>query len=222
MYQEEDGQFVAIDSWVMQYNTQEVEALLAVCQKRFIMLNDISVPINEEYVVNLRRSYILSGVYVDFICKQIFKNPSSSHYFMTGIRIVQQNNIYGDDGVRAIDLKINVGSANEWNIVDSQNDWLYGGAYAYFDSSDNVDWKMLITSTASTNSRPAGIYVWQGTNTTTQTPVLVHGVTTYRPYIDGAYLPNQVAFINENKAYYVMNNQRYGVTGYPDDKYIGL
>lgn len=224
MYQEEDGEFIAIDSTILYspgYASQSVYQALVTNPKRVIMLNDVSSAIDGEYQVNLRRSYALSGVYTNFICKNIFKNPNTSHYIFFGTRIVYENNKYDPDGCRAIELKINVGSANEWGVVDTGDDFLYGGTYAYFDNEDIVHWKMLITSTIGGISN-SGIFVWNGTGTTAPPATLIQGYITYRPYIDSDYFPNQVAFINENKAYYVMNNQRWGVTGTAEAKYIGL
>lgn len=224
MYQEEDGEFIAIDSTILYspgYASQSVYQALVTNPKRVIMLNDVSSAIDGEYQVNLRRSYALNGVYTNFICKNIFKNPNTSHYIFFGTRIVYKNNKYDPDGCRAIELKINVGSANEWGVVDTGDDFLYGGTYAYFDNEDIVHWKMLITSTIGGISN-SGIFVWNGTGTTAPPATLIQGYTTYRPYIDSDYFPNQVAFINENKAYYVMNNQRWGVTGTAEAKYIGL
>lgn len=224
MIQEEDGEFIAVDSTIL-YNpaniTQSVYQALVTNPKRVIMLNDISIAIDNKYQVNLRRSYALSGVYANFICKNIFKNPNTSHYMFFGTRVVNEGSRYDPDGCRAIELKINVGSANEWGVADSGNNYLYGGTFTYFDNDDVGHWKMLITSTLGGNAN-SGIYVWSGTGTTAPGATILQGYSTYRPYIDSDFFPNQVAFINENKAYYVMNNQRWGVTGTPVEKYIGL
>lgn len=219
MFQEEDGQFVAIDSTIVytQFVNQETYQALVSNTKRVIMLNDVSIPINDEYVVNLRRSYALSGVYANFICKDIFKNPSSSHYAFTGIRIVYSGSRYDPDGARVIMLTINVGSANTWQIQDTDNDFVYGGAFVYFDSSDNAKWKFLLSHSTGNYA----IYVWEGTNGSVTNTTIVFDPD-YRIYIDSDNYFNQVAFINENKAYFVINNQRWGTTGTARPKYIGL
>ena len=223
MLQEEDGQFIAVDNTIL-YSpgslTQSIYQALVSNPKRVIMLNDFSIASDGEHQINLRKSYALTGVYTNFICKDIFKNPNSSHYMFFGVRIVYSD-YYSPDGCRVIELKINVGSANEWGITDSGNDYLYGGTYTYFDSSDVAHWKMLITSTLA-GTTYSGIYLWWGTGATAVSIAQIQGQDTYRPYIDSNYFPNQVAFINENKAYYVMNNQRWGVSGTPSPKYIGL
>lgn len=224
MIQEEDGQFIAVDNTILYVpgsTTQSVYQALISNPKRIIMLNDFSVASDGEHQVNLRKSFIPGGEYQNIICKDIFKNPNSSHYMFFGLRIVYSSGEYSADGCRIIELKINVGSANEWGIAGSGNNYLYGGTHCYFDSSDIAHWKTLITSTQSGDSN-SGIFVWSGTGVSPAGATAIHGYTTYRPYIDSEAFPNQVAFINENRAYYVMNNQRWGVDGNPTPKYIGL
>lgn len=219
LFQEEDGQFIGIDSTIMyspSANNTTLQALIS-NPKRVIMLNDISQPLNDEYAVNLRRSYAITGAYTNFICKDIFKNSSTSHYAFTGIRIVNKNNNYAPDGARIILLTINVGSANTWGIQDTDNDFLYGGANVYFDSSDNAKWKFILSGTRTGN---AGIYTWEGTNTIVDEVHIVQSAN--YTMVDSDDYHNQVAFISNTEAYYVMNNQRWGVTGEPESKYIGL
>jgi len=224
MIQEEDGQFIAVDNTILYVpgsTTQSVYQALISNPKRIIMLNDFSVASDGEHQVNLRKSFIPGGEYQNIICKDIFKNPNSSHYMFFGLRIVYSSGEYSADGCRIIELKINVGSANEWGIAGSGNNYLYGGTHCYFDSSDIAHWKTLITSTQSGDSN-SGIFVWSGTGVSPAGATAIHGYTTYRPYIDSEAFPNQVAFINENRAYYVMNNQRWGRSGVARPKYIGL
>ena len=223
MYQEEDGQFIAVDSTILYnpgYATQSIYQALVSNPKRIIMLNDFSVASDGVHQVNLRKSFTPDGEYKNIICRQIFKNPNSSHYMFFGSRIIYDTN-YGPDGCRIIELKINVGSANEWGIAGSGNNYLYGGTYCYFDSNDVAHWKTLITSTLGGDAN-SGIFVWSGTGVSPGGTTAIHGYTTYRPYIDSDVFPNQVAFINENEAYYVMNNQRWGTSGVAKPKYIGL
>ena len=219
LFQEEDGQFVGIDSTILYTNvsTQEVEQAIISNPKRVIMINDISIPGDSGYQVNLRKSYALGGTYTNFICKDIFKNPISSHYAFTGIRIIYNGNRYNPEGTRIILLKIQVGSANEWGLQDTDNNFVYGGAYVYFDSSDNAKWKFLLTHTTDNYA----IYVWEGTNTSVTLTQIVYNPD-YRAYIDSDNYRNQVAFINDNKAFFVINNQQWGTSGIARAKYIGL
>lgn len=222
MLQEEDGQFVAVDSVVMfvPHNNQTVWQAVTSCEKRVLLLNDISRKSDEEYEVNLRRSYILGDGYRNFICRDIFKNPNSSHYCFMGIRITYDSyyNKYNTDGVRIISLKINVGSANEWWVKNSNDRYIYGGGFAYFDSNDDVNWKILLTRNVVAENK---ILVWGGTNTSDNLLATLQDPN-YNVYIDTNMYCNQVAFVNQNKAYYVQNNQSWGVSGSPDAKYIGL
>lgn len=219
MIQEEDGQFIAIDSTIMYSPTSDQQTRQAYMtnEKRVIMLNDISNKTNENFEVNLRQSYILGNDYKNFICRDIFKNPNSSHYCFIGFRIVYDGT-YDPDGVRIISLKINVGSANEWWVLDSTNTYVYGGGYAYFDSDDNINWKILLTRNKRSENK---IQTWTGKNTGNINLVTIQDES-YQIYIDSANFYNQVAFVNENKAYYVQNNQRWGISGTTEPKYIGL
>lgn len=219
MIQEEDGQFIAIDSTIMYSpsSDQQTRQAYMTNEKRVIMLNDISNKTNENFEVNLRQSYILGNDYKNFICRDIFKNPNSSHYCFIGFRIVYDG-IYDPDGIRVISLKINVGSANEWWVLDSSNNYVYGGGYAYFDNNDDVNWKILLTRNIITDNK---IQVWSGKNTGDINLVTLQA-TNYQIYIDSNHYYNQVAFINQNKAYYVQNNQHWGTSGILNAKYIGL
>ena len=222
MFQEEDGQFVAVDSTVMFTSgyDQTVWQAITNSEKRVILLNDISRKTDEEYEVNLRRSYILGSSYRNFVCKDIFKNPNSAHYCFMGVRITYDSyyHQYNTDGIRTISLKINVGSANEWWVKDSSDHYIYGGGFAYFDSNDDVNWKILITRNVVAENK---IQVWSGKNTS-DTGLTTLQDANYNIYIDSNFYLNQVAFVNENKAYYVQNNQAWGIAGTPDAKYIGL
>lgn len=219
LFQEEDGQFVGIDSPILytQYINQATYQALVSSYKRFIMINDVSIPGDSGHQVNLRKSYLITGSYSNFICKDIFKNPNSSHYAFTGIRIVLDSGYYSPDGSRIILLKMQVGSPNEWQIQDTDNDFLYGGANVYFDSSDNAIWRFLLSHSANNYA----IYVWEGTNNVVTNTQIIYDPD-YRAYIDSDNYYNQVAFINNNKAYFVINNQRWGTSGTARPKYIGL
>lgn len=218
MFQEEDGQFVAIDSYSLYANVIEGRATYPSAEKRFIMLNDISIPIDNVYSVKLRRSYILGNDYKNFLCKAIYKNPNSSHYFMAGIKIDTSTEYYNPRYTKVIDLKINVGSANEWATDETGEKYLYGGSYCYFDSSDNAQWKIIISPNASSDK---AIRYWYGTNGTATDSGTI-ATFNYKTYVDATNYNNQCVFLNENLVYFVLTNQRWGITGTLEAKNIGL
>lgn len=218
MYQEEDGQFVAVDSQVLYYNSSETRMLYYNAEKRFIMLNDISIPVDNVYGIKLRRSYILGNDYINFLCKDIYKNPNSSHYFMAGIKIDTSNEYYSPRYTKVIDLKINVGSANEWATAETGERYLYGGSYCYFDNSDNAQWKVIISPNPYNDLT---IRYWYGTNGTASGNSEI-ATFDYKTYVDATNYSNQCVFVNENLVYFVLTNQRWGTTGTLQAKYIGL
>lgn len=99
---------------------------------RFIMLNNFTIPdANGNYTVKLRTSYNFSdNTFYPSFCR-IFKNPTTAHYVIVG---------YSAENpalAKAIDLKVNVGSANEWTSYTSTYDY-FNNAYVDFNSSDNA------------------------------------------------------------------------------------
>lgn len=218
MIQEEDGQFVAVDSSSLYGYYSSGRPVYYNGQRRFIMLNDISIPSNDEYQVRLRTSYTFGSNYNNFICKDIYKNPTSSHYFMAGASIDTSSSTYSQRYVKIIDLKVNVGSANEWSTSTTATKYVYGGSYCYFDNSDNAQWKLLVSPITSTDKT---IRYWYGTNGTATDSGTIW-TPSYKTYIDEASYECQSVFINENLVYFTTNNQRWGVSGSPDTKYVGL
>lgn len=218
MLQEEDGQFVAIDSNIMYTNVMESRATYPSAEKRFIMLNDISIPIDNVYYIKLRRSYILGNDYKNFLCKDMYKNPNSSHYFMAGIKFDTSTQYFNPSYTKIIDLKINVGSANEWATDETGEKYLYGGSYCYFDNSDNAQWKLIISPNPYNDKT---IRYWYGTNGAATDSGAI-ATFDYKTYVDSTNYNNQCVFVNENLVYFVLTNQRWGTTGTLQAKYIGL
>ena len=218
MLQEEDGQFVAVDSQTLYSEQQENRIIYYNAEKRFIMLNDISISVDNVYGIKLRRSYILGNDYKNFLCKDMYKNPNSSHYFMAGVKLNNNVSTYRPSYTKIIDLKINVGSANEWATAETIDEYIYGGSYCYFDNSDNAQWKILMTPNSLASQT---INYWYGTNGTATNTGIVETFD-YKPYIDSQIYNNQCVFANENLAYFVLNNQSWGPAGAPNQKYLGL
>lgn len=219
MYQEEDGQFVALDCAILPNTsgTQEVRQALTNCEKRFLMLNDISISQNDEYEINLRKSYALGDGYRNMFTREIFKNPSSSHYSFVGVKMSLGSGGYQPNASKIINVKINVGSANEWNKAETDDGFIYGGANVYYDSSDNANWKFLITH----NVGDQAVYGWEGQNSSITATYVLYDPTFFA-LIDSSGIKNQVVFTSNTKAYFVVNNQHWGISGTPVAKYIGL
>lgn len=211
MIQIEDGTFVAVDSTIfaLRFNRPKIQANT----KRFIMLNNISVKdTTNDYRVILRTSYNLP--YSNFYCIDMIKNPNSAHYVMAGATYIPYGNNQHRDGCRVIELKVNVGESNEWTekTTDTSQYWIYSGFYGEFDSEDNLTWKMIMTR----NNTPQILASWNGTQMTT----ILESDGVLIPYVDSLAMRNQVAFINKNELYFVINNQRWYSS--VQRRYIGL
>lgn len=211
MIQVEDGTFVAVDSTI--YARKEARRRIQTNTKRFIMLNNISAKdTTNDYRAILRISYNIP--YSNFYCIDMIKNPNSAHYVMAGAMYIPVNNSHYD-GVRIIELKINVGEANEWTekTAPTNHYWVYGGFYGEFDNDDNLKWKVIMTYN---NYQQVSLYSWDGTNLKT----IINYSNTLEPYVDSLSMNNQVQFINRDEVYFVVNNQRWGTSVQP--RYIGL
>lgn len=213
MIQTEDGTFVAVDSTIFALPEYTID--IQNNEKRFIMLNNFSVKgDNDDYVVKLRTSYKIPTSYQNFFCMEIVKNPNTAHYLLAGtLWLPTQSGHY--DGARVIDLKINVGAANEWTNKNSNSDyWIYGGFYGEFDNSDNASWKMILTHNVSNELTTMGW--WNGSTYT----VIMNSSGEIQPYVDSKAMRNQAVFINYDVVYFVINDQRWGESSTP--RYIGL
>lgn len=210
LIQIEDNTFVGVDSTIFAYpeNREKIYSNT----KRFIMLNNISVKDStNDYRAILRTSYNLP--YSNFYCMEIVKNPNTAHYLLAGATYLPQSGGTHYDGVRVIDLKINVGTDNEWSKTDDNGTyWIYGGFYGEFDNNDNASWKMIVTH----NINPITVYSWNGT----QTKTIISDDGNIKPYVDSLSMKNQAQFVDENTVYFVVNNQRWYVQVQP--RYIGL
>lgn len=212
MIQIEDGTFVAVDSTI--FATPIGTTGIMTNNKRFIMLNNFSTPdYNNDYSVVLRKSYNLPSAYRNIFAIDIFKNPNSSHYLIAGKTLFNNGGVYYD-GVRIIDLKINVGSSNTWSqkVTNSATFYLYGGFYCIFDENDNASYRAILTK----NANPVVLYSWDGTTLTE----LLTTNGDIEPYVDSVSMRNQVSFIDYDTVYFVINNQRWGSTVLP--RYVGL
>lgn len=210
LIQIEDNTFVGVDSTIFAY--PENREKIYNNTKRFIMLNNVSVKDStNDYRTILRTSYNLP--YTNFYCMEIVKNPNTAHYLLAGATYLPQSGGGHYDGVRVIDLKINVGTDNEWSKTDDDgSNWIYGGFYGEFDDNDNAHWKMILTY----NQNPIRVYSWSGSYPS----IIMTASGDFKPYVDSLSMKNQAQFVDENTVYFVINNQRWGQAVAP--RYIGL
>ena len=216
MKQAEDGTFYFIDDTAFT-NSQWQQAITS--QKRFVMVNNFTIPntLTNDYEVNLRISYIFSGDYVNFYCKNMFKNPNSSHYIFFGDAMRTTSN-YAPYFLKIFSLKINVGQPNEWTMYANIQQRIFGSAFALFDSDDNVMFRCV-------NSTPSNSTTTIDCTSKTYTGnVQTNAIATfnYNVYVDDVNYQKQSVFLSMDEVYFVQNNQRWGVTGVPDAKHIGL
>ena len=128
----------------------------------------------------------------------------------------------GLDGIKAISLKVNVGSENEWNFwVDDGRGWLLGDTWVEFDSNGNIFCEMII-SLDDLSNREVNLWKKDFTDTKFKISTIMTTDKNYPPYVDSINYHNQSVFINKNEVYCVLNNQqRYTSTSY-NIKYIEL
>lgn len=107
-------------------------------KKYFSYFNNLFFKTGNEYEINLRYSYDLGDN--EFVCESITKDPNGSNYLMIG------SNANSKVNSRVIELKINVGSPNEFNRWTSsdpvQNNMLVG-CFAKYDNNSNPMFKII-------------------------------------------------------------------------------
>jgi hypothetical protein len=216
MKQADDGTFYFVDDSVFSYdNTSEVIN----SQKRFVMTNNFTLPNqNGDYTVILRRSYIFGDSYKNFYCKNMYKDPNSAHYVLFGAGADTQA-VLSFKRLRIIGLKVEVGTANEWTMYydDSSNNTMFSSAIAMFEE-ENVKFRCLCCSTYS-DSRTIECVSKTYTGTVQRNSIYSFD---FHPYIDDINYKKQSVFITYDTVYFVQNNQRWGITGTANTKYIGL
>lgn len=199
MEQAEDGTFYFVDdtNYAPNQNTLSLQS-----QKRFVMVNNFSVinTTNNDYEVVLRKSYVLRSPYNILYCQYLTKNPDSSHYVLIG-RTANQR-------MQAIEIKINVGSPNEYTLYELSGQFnIYGGATAHFDTNDKLMFRIIYAINDSSNNSVMQMY--KAYNSTSYTTNAFYTFTS-TPVIQGSQWSCQVAFKDENTCYFVNNTQTYG------------
>ena len=165
---------------------------------RFIQLNNFTIPNSaNNYVVKLRTSYNFNDS--DFLAQigiKSFKNPNSAHYVFIG-------STESDFTLKIIELKVNVGAANEWTSYNSPNYEFYMNGYVDFDSSDNA-----YISTVGINQSNQVRLVYKNYTATALNSTLIE-TATGDPYMYGN---SPVAFIGKNKFYYIWTDDNTNTT----------
>lgn len=220
----EDGTFYAIDDNVYTYDNSENSYN---SQKRFIMLNNFtqfSTTLND-YTLSLQRSYILPSNCLNFYCKYMAKNPNSSHYFLAGSSSSNYDGSWNFDATKYIDLKINVGSENEWvtqtTSASVEGVREFGGAYAIFNEDDNVSFRIINTSPGvdvriNCLSKDFNENIW------TNSRIAYFDIAYYNIF---SSINKQVCFLNINNVYFVCSNLQYSTNVSGDwnkNKIIGV
>ena len=211
MKQDDDGTFYYIDDnnftnyFPRNYNSE----------KRFVMVNNFTL-INQmtgEYNVILRKSYILTGTYNNFYCKNMYKDPNSSHYIFFGVG--STGSYWGN--LKIFSLKIIVGSTNEWNMYYTTSSTLFGSAIAVFEG-ENVKFRCLC-NTNSYDNRTIDCVSKTYTGSVQRNSIATFS---YMPYIDSYSMKKQSVFLTYDEVYFVQNNQHWGDNAYPTQKHLGL
>ena len=215
MAQTEDNTFYAIDC--PDFPNDE-EWSFTTSQKRFLMFNNFTQQINNDYVLTLQKSYIFPTDYFNFYCKKLYKDNNSSHYVMVGNYITSEN-LGFFNGIRIVELKVNVESENKWDKIDDDGTgWIMGDSYVDF-QNDNYYLKILLTEN---NLNSKNLYLWTKDYSASSPTLKIVKEFNFRPMIDSYSYKNQSVFLNKNEIYFVLNNQRWGIDGQDEDKYIGL
>ena len=218
MKQNDDGTFYYIDDEAFTFS-QNQQVLTS--QKRFVMVTNFTIPnqLTNDYEINLRTTYIFGNTYQNFYCKNIYKDPSSSHYILFGAGADNTSPQYYYRMTKIIDLKINVGEANEWTLFVNDNQRIFGSAIAQFDNDSNVQYRCLVTNNLLANN---DLMLYSKTYTGNPTSSTIITFNDYKPYIDDINYKKQSVFLNYNEVYFVQNNQRWGTSGVLKPKHIGL
>ncbi len=205
---DEDNTFYGVDS-TEYYYPQDGE-------QRFIMLNNFSSYFSQinDYIIQLKKSYFFPENCKNVNFKNIIKNPNSAHYFIVGEDI---------NGIATIDLKINVGSSNEWNVIRENNpvDGVisYAGSYAEFDKDDNLFFEIMVSTLENANNRLKILY--KDFSDTTLKTKTIQTSSTRTVIVSSSNYNNQCVFKNKNEIYFVGGNLRY-VSDIEKNKFIAF
>ena len=216
MKQAEDGTFYFIDDTAFSFK-QRQQVLTS--QKRFVMTNNFTLPnnITGDYNIILRKSYIFGDNYKNFYCKNMYKDPNSSHYIFFGMSADSTSSIYSYRILKIIGLKTIVGMPNEWNLYYNNSSTIFGSAIATFED-ENVRFRCVCSSTTH-SSRTIDCVSKTYTGNVSRNSIATFS---YHPYVDEDEYKKQSVFLSYDKVYFIQNNQQWGTAGELESKYIGL
>lgn len=216
MKQADDGTFYYIDDEVFSYTQRQQ---VNTSQKRFVMINNITAKVNNEYRLVFRYSYIFNSTCTNFYCHNMFKDPNSSHYIFFGDGVDVNSPIYAYRKLKIIELKVNIGQQNELDLLISQNQAIFGSAFALFNNDSDIYFRCVWTNSLS-SSRAVHCYTknYSDENPSDSTIMTFN----FQPYIDEGFQKKQSVFMNINEVYFVQNNQYWGNEGVIRPKWIGL
>lgn len=220
----EDGTFYAIDDNVYTYDNSENSYN---SQKRFIMLNNFtqfSTTLND-YTLSLQRSYILPSNCLNFYCKYMTKNPNSAHYFLAGSSSSNYDGSWDYDGSRYIELKINVGSENEWKTETTNAStglvMQFSGVFAIFNEDDKVSFRFLTTN-GGVSGVLYSLFKDFDSNSWSSERIIEFNIAYYGI---SNFINKQVCFLNIDEVYFVCSNLQFStnVSGdFNKNKVIGI
>ena len=201
MIQGDDNLFYAIDDEAYSYNNYNPQN----SQKRFLMLNNFTVAVNDEYQVSLRRSYILNGSnYQNFYCNDIFKENNSSHFVFCGKYSPGAGQIASY--IKSIELKVNVGQPNEWNYWQINENYSYLCSFVTYNNENEIKIQTL-------GIKRSGFNVNLFVKDYNSNSYVSNVIKTLSFTLDvEPYISQQALFLDANNIYFVIDTQ--GLSGY--------
>ena len=206
----EDNTFYAIDS-ANYYPVEEDKT------KRLILLNDFTAYYSQidDYILKLRKSYILPKSCESLDSQYLVKNPNSAHYFIAGQSVTRLHCI-------ALEIKINYAEETTFNVQTETNlgDFElseFAGAYAEFTGEDKLFFEIAISD--SFNHR-VGLLI-QNYNESHWVSKEIAKFDYESYFINSQYTKQQCVFVNKNELYFICNNMTISGDD-PADKYIGF
>jgi len=227
--QDDDGSFYFIDDTAFPFNDNIGPGYLTNGQRRFVMTNNFTIKVGEEYQVNLRTSYNFSKSYsgtdIDSQMNNIYvenmeKDPNSSNYVFAGKRYNTTTGKVGFNLIHIVQLTINVGQANDWKHWTFTNErCYYGGSFISFNSSGSPFFRVL-----GSYDQGRGIYqLTKNYNTDSTSDSVIYTSVTYPDdVIPSRYYDNQCIFLSQNEVYFVVSNQLETWSGGIESKHISL